>query len=160
MGAIISSIVFTEKDDRGNPWTKAYLLWEFRDTGYSPGGENINLTALFRRVEHIEMFPSSGVLEYQPRPNYGDFPANAGSGRVQLWYGGSGIVTLNISGLPIQILSGTTLTLASGNTAGGPISGRVNAVGSGAFNAGLAQVEILSGVAVSGIRAKLFILGY
>jgi hypothetical protein len=160
MGSIISSLVFTRKDDRGNPITEAYLLWEFRDANYTPGGENINLTSLFRRVEHIAMWPASGALEYNPRPNYGDFPANAGSGRVQLWYSASGIVTLNISGLPVQILSGTSLTLASGNTVGGPISGRVGLPGSGAFNAGIAPVEILSGTAVSGIRTKLHVLGY
>lgn len=157
MAVIISSLLFTKLDINGNRWVDGYLLVEYRDAGYSPGGENIDLTSRFRRVEHIEAFPASGVLDYNPRANYGDLPGNAGSGRLQLFYGGSGNININISGLPVSILSGTILSFASGVMHGG--SGRLAFGGSGFINAGQVQTEILSGIAVSGIRAKIYVLG-
>lgn len=159
MAVIVSSILFAKQDIQGNRYTDGYLLVEFRDTGYMPGGEVIDLTANFNRIEHIEAFPASGALEYNPRVNQGDFPANAGSGRVQAWYLGSGVLNLNISGLPVSILSGTILSFASGIMHGG--SGRLAFGGSGFVNAGaLVPTEVLSGVALSGMRTKLYVLGY
>ena len=153
MATIISSLLFAKEDINGNPFTDGYLLVEYRDAGYTPGGENLNLTSYFRRVEHIETFPASGALEYQPRVNYADLPGNAGSGRLQLWYSGSGV--LNISGIAITILSGHPF-LISGFI--GPVSGRIAA--QAAINAGVAPIEILSGTAVSGVRTKIYVLGY
>lgn len=159
MGVIISSILFAKEDIQGNRYTDGYLLYEFRDTGYSPGGEIMDLTNFFTRLEHIEAFPASGALEYNPRVNQGDFPTNAGSGRVQAWYFGSGLLNLNISGIPVSILSGTILSFASGVMHGG--SGRLAFGGSGFINAGaLVPTEVLSGVALSGMRTKLYVLGY
>lgn len=166
MATVISSVLFTQTDDRGNRWVNGYFLAEFRDALYTPGGENLNLSSFMRRVDHIAAYPASGVLEYQPRPNYGDFPAQAGSGRMQLWYGGSGIVTLNISGALLSITSGQQMfvpvasaVFSTSNTIQA-ISGRLSLAGSGAFAAGFTPVEILSGTAVSGIRMKIFALGY
>ena len=158
MGTLISPIVRTTRDDAGNPFVEVYSIFEYTNAGISPGGESIDLSPYMRRAENIIAQPISGVLLYQPRPNVTDFPGNAGSGRMELYYVGSGIVTLNISGLPIQILSGSIVSLASGmNNAG---SGRIGLTGSGAFNAGIDFIQVLSGTAVSGTRAYIRAFGY
>ena len=158
MAIVVSGIVFTRSDNAGNPWTEGYFLIEFRDARYTPGGEAMDLSAYMRRVEFMHAQPISGALTYEPRPMATDFPGNAGSGRLTLHYVDSGIVTLHVSGLPIQILSGSIVSLASGMSNAG--SGRIGLVGSGAFNAGIVTTEILSGTAVSGVRAYIHTLGY
>ena len=160
MAVVISSVLFTKKDVAGNPWTEAWAVIEFRDANYSPGGENLALANEFSRIEYILVTPLSGNNNYRPETNMGDYPTNGGSGRLQLYYMASGSVALNVSGLPIQILSGTTLTLASGNTASGPFSGRIGIAASGNLAVGLLPVEILSGTAVSGTRALIHALGH
>jgi hypothetical protein len=163
MAVVISSRTVQMIDAVGGRLTQGFFLVEYRDANYTPGGENLVLNSYFRNIEHITAAPASGALEYTPRPNYGDFPTNGGSGRLQLWYSASGLVTLNVSGLPIQILSGNISNLSGlGGLPGGATiaSGRIGVVGSGAFNVGIAPIEILSGTAVSGIRTKLFVVGY
>lgn len=157
MAIVISSTVFTRQDMMGNPWVEGWFLVEFRDANYTLGGENLALNTYMSRIEHINAQFVSGNNNYETSPNLADYPANAGSGRLQLYYMGSGIVTLNISGLRVGIQSGA-LIVTSGV---GPVqSGRIEVTGSGAFNAGLLKIEILSGVAVSGTRTKLHVLGY
>ena len=114
MGVLISPIVRTTRDDAGNPMVDVYSIYEYRDTGLLPTGEAIDLSAFMRRTEYIHATPISGGQLWETRPNATDFPGNAGSGRMELYSMGSGIVTLNISGLPIQILSGSIISLASG----------------------------------------------
>ena len=162
MGTLISPIVLTRRDVQGNEWVDVYSIYEYRDAGISPGGEAIDLTPYMRRVENIHAQPISGILIYEPRPNATDFPGNAGSGRMELWSLGSGIVTLNISGLQIQILSGNISNLSGlGGLPGGATiaSGRIGVTGSGAFNASIQFTQILSGTAVSGARAYIHAFG-
>ena len=163
MGTLISPITFTRRDDAGNPWVEVFSIFEYTSAGILPTGESIDLSPYMRRVENILAQPISGILLYDPRPNATDFPGNAGSGRMELHSLVSGIVTLNISGLQIQILSGNIANLSGlGGLPGGLTlaSGRLNAVGSGAFNAGIQMGSLLSGTAVSGSRAYIRAFGY
>ena len=160
MAIIVSSLVFVKVDQMGNPHTEAYCLIEFRDARYTLGGEAMDLSAIMRRVEVPPMVGRvSGVSQdYEVRPNVADYPGNAGSGRLELYYANSGIVTLNISGIPIQILSGSLVSLASGMSNAG--SGRIGLVSSGDLGIGLGKAEILSGTtSISGIRAMLHLIG-
>ena len=157
MGVLISPIVLTRRDVAGNEYADVYSIYEYRDAGIQPGGENIPLDPYMRRVENIHAQPISGILLYEPRPNATDFPGNAGSGRMELYSLGSAIVTLNISGLAITIISGHPF-LVSGFI--GPVSGRIAVTGSGAFNAGIQMAQILSGTAVSGARAYIHAFGF
>ena len=163
MGTLISPIVFTRRDDAGNPWVEVFSIFEYTSAGLLPTGESIDLSPYMRRVENILAQPISGILLYDPRPNATDFPGNAGSGRMELHSLVSGIVTLNISGLPIQILSGNISNLSGlGGLPGGATiaSGRIGLTGSGAFNAGIQMGSLLSGTAVSGARAYIRAFGY
>ena len=157
MGVLISPIVLTRRDVVGNEYVDLYSIYEYRDAGIQPGGEAIDLSAYMRRVEYIQAQPISGVLLNEPRPNATDFPGNAGSGRMELYTLGSGLVTVNISGLPITILSGHPF-LVSGFI--GPVSGRLNIGGSGFFNFNTPPAQILSGTAVSGARAYIHAFGF
>ena len=157
MGTLISPIVFTRRDDAGNPWVEVLSIFEYRDAGLQPGGESIDLSAYMRRVEVVTAQAISGALLNDPRPNATDFPGNAGSGRMELYTLGSGLVTVNISGLPITILSGHPF-LVSGFI--GPVSGRLNIGGSGFFNFNTANAQLLSGTAVSGTRAYIRAFGF
>ena len=158
MGVLISPIVRTTRDDAGNPMVDVYAIFEYRDAGILPTGEAIDLSPYMRRTEYIFTGPVSGALLHEPRANATDFPGNAGSGRMELYSMGSGIVTLNISGLPIQILSGSIISLASGLN--NPGSGRIGLIASGAFNAGIQRAALLSGTAVSGVRAYIHAFGF
>lgn len=158
MAVIVSPIVVTTHDAAGNPYTELHGIVEYRDAGHLPTGEVFDMSAFLRRIEYMSLTPISGALYYQPRPVAGDYPGNAGSGRLTLYYMSSGIVTLNISGLPVQVLSGSIVSLASGMS--NAASGRIGLTGSGAFNAGIDMMQILSGVAISGVRAYARILGY
>lgn len=102
--AIISSIVFTKKDLTGNNWVETWLLWEFTQAGYTPGGENINLTPYFSRVEMAQAQSVSGAIEFTARHNAADLPGNAGSGRVQLMRVVSG------AGNFIEVVSGAAVS--------------------------------------------------
>ena len=158
MGTLISPIVLTRRDVQGNEYVDVYSIFEYRDAGIQPTGESIDLSNFMRRVENIHAPPISGALLYDPRPNATDFPGNAGSGRMELHSLVSGIVTLNVSGLPIQILSGAISNLSGlGGLPGGITiaSGRLGLTGSGAFNAGIQMGSLLSGTAVSGARAYI-----
>ena len=157
MAVVISPIVRTIRAEGGHPFTELYGIVEFRDANHAPTGEAFDLSAYMRRVEYIYMQPISGALYYQPRVVGGDYPGNAGSGRLTLYYAGSGIVTLNISGLGIQLTSGQTFTVSGVLPL---ISGLLVRGASGAFNLGIDQVQILSGVAISGVRAYFHALGY
>ncbi len=165
--AVISAIVFTKRDIAGNNWVEAWILWEHTQAGYTPSGENINLTPYFTRVEMAMARPASGALNYSPVPTGGDWPGNAGSGRMSLFYAASGVIVA--SGVGISIASGVVLmtsnqggggasylsgTALIANLHSGSITAQLN------INAGLAQVEVLSGVAVSGVRSYIHVLGY
>ena len=153
MGVLISPIVLTRRDVAGNEYVDLYSIYEYRDAGIQPTGEAVDLSAFMRRVENIHAQPVSGVLLYEPRPNATDFPGNAGSGRMELYYLGSGV--LQISGLAITIISGHPF-LVSGFI--GPVSGRIAVQGN--VNAGLAMAPLLSGTAVSGARAYIHAFGF
>ena len=78
-----------------------------------------------------------------------------------LRYLGSAIVTLNISGLTVGLISGQWIGLIAATSAIiGPTSGRILGTGSGVINAGLSPVDILSGTVVSGTRAYIHAFGY
>jgi hypothetical protein len=153
VGVLISPIVLTRRDVQGNEFVDLYSIYEYRDAGIQPTGEAIDLSNFMRRVENIHAQPVSGVLLYEPRPNATDFPGNAGSGRMELYYLGSGV--LQISGLAITIVSGHPF-LISGFI--GPVSGRIAVQGN--VNAGLAMTPVLSGTAVSGARAYIHAFGF
>lgn len=158
MGTLISPIVLTRRDIAGNAFVEVYSIFEYRDAGILPTGESIDLSSYMRRVEMIQAQPISGALLHEPRPNASDFPGNAGSGRMELYSLGSGTVTLNISGVAINILSGHPF-IVSGRI--GSMSGLINVTGSGFVNAGVMQrVTVLSGTAVSGTRAYIHAFGY
>ena len=157
MGVLISPIVRTVRDIQGNEAVDVYSIYEYRDAGIQPGGETIDLSPYMRRAEYIHAQPVSGVFLYEPRPNATDFPGNPGSGRMELYYTGSGLVTVNVSGLAITILSGHPF-LISGFI--GPVSGRIAVQGSGSFAVGLAPIQLLSGTAVSGVRAYVHAFGF
>ena len=156
MAIVVSSRIFTMVDVAGNPASMGFYTIEFRDANYTTPGEAMDLSATMRWVEYVITQPLSGTNLFDPRVVQGDFPGNAGSGRLSLYYQASGIVTLNISGLAINVLSGSVF-ITSGF--GQAMSGRIGVTGSGAFNAGLTPLELLSGTAVSGTRAALFVLG-
>lgn len=165
MGVLISPIVRTTRDDAGNPMVDVYAIYEFRTSGILPTGEFIDLSNYMRRTEYLQTQAISGALLHEPRPNATDFPGNAGSGRLELYSQGSGLVTLNISGLQLNILSGqATGVAASGIFATSnllpAISGRIGVVGSGAFNGYIQRTALLSGTAVSGVRAYIHAFGY
>ena len=157
MGTLISPIVFTRRDIAGNQYAEVLAIYEYRDAGLQPTGEAIDLSAYMRRVEMIQAQPISGAFLYDPRPNATDFPGNAGSGRMELYYGGSSTILLNISGAGVQITSGQTFAVSGVLRL---ISGLLVLGGSGALAAGLASVQILSGTAVSGTRAYIRAFGY
>jgi len=157
LGTLISPIVLTRRDVAGNSFVDVYSIFEYRDAGIQPAGESIDLSSYMRRVEFIHAQPISGAFLYEPRPNATDFPGNAGSGRMELYYIGSGLVTLNVSGIPITIVSGHPF-LISGFI--GPVSGVIARTASGAFNASITQIQVLSGTAVSGARAYVHAFGY
>ena len=156
MGTLISPIVFTRRDDAGNPHVEVLSIFEYTSAGILPTGESIDLSNFMRRVEYVQATPISGATFFDPRPNATDFPGNAGSGRMELYSPGSGLVTINISGLAITIISGHPF-LISGFI--GPVSGRIAVQGSGAFNAGLVNASLISGTAVSGTRAYIRAFG-
>ena len=156
MGTLISPIVFTRRDDAGNPFVEVLSIFEYTSAGILPTGESIDLSSYMRRVETIQAQPISGATLFDPRPNATDFPGNAGSGRMELYSLGSGLVTLNISGLAITIISGHPF-LVSGFI--GPVSGRIAVQGSGAFNAAIVNAGLISGTAVSGTRAYIRAFG-
>ena len=158
MGTIISPIVFTKRDIAGNAFTEVLAIFEYRAAGLLPAGESIDLSPYMRRVEYIQAQAISGVLLNDPRPNATDFPGNAGSGRMELYTLGSGLVNVNISGLPVSILSGTIISFASGAMHGG--SARLTFGGSGFFNFDTGNAQLLSGTAVSGTRAYIRAFGY
>lgn len=158
MGTLISPITFTKRDVAGNAFVEVLSIFEYTSAGILPVGESIDLSNYMRRVEMIQAQPISGVFLYEARPNATDFPGNAGSGRMELYYGGSSTININISGLPVSILSGTLVSFSSGLSHGG--SGRLAFGGSGFMNAGLANVQVLSGTAVSGTRAYIRAFGY
>mgnify|MGYP001596690385 FL=1 len=157
MGTLISPLVFTKRDIAGNAFTEVLAIFEYTSAGILPTGESIDLSNFMRRVEMIQAQAISGALLNDPRPNATDFPGNAGSGRMELYTLGSGLVNVNISGLPITILSGHPF-LVSGFI--GPVSGRLNIGGSGFFNFNTANAQLLSGTAVSGTRAYIRAFGY
>jgi len=99
--AVISADVFQVRDVRGNVRTEAWILFEYTGSSYSAGGEIIDLSPYFRRVEHVHATITSGEIEYIPEANAGDFPAAGlatASGRMQLrWSGGSGLEMLEIN---------------------------------------------------------------
>lgn len=181
--AVISAEVFELKDQAGNPRSFGWFLYEFRGT-YVPGGIAVDLSSYMRRVAGMVANPASGTLNVLPFPNETDFPADARSGRAQLFFVGSGAVTvntsgmvvnLNTSGLGLSIASGTEPFLSgqliSGNISGQVqmllTSGRLAAQTSGQLtgqatawlpNSYLA--EVVSGIATSGTRARIFAMGY
>ena len=140
MAVVISATVFEKVDRQGNPHNELWAILEFADAGYSPGGENLPLAPYMRYIDYMQMTGVSGALDYESEPNMGDFPGNAGSGRVLARYGSSaGLV----------ILSGLSL----------PASGYLPAA-SGHLRIGLTKAEVLSGVALSGMRVQIHALGY
>jgi hypothetical protein len=157
VGVLISPIVRTVRDIQGNEAVDVYSIYEYRDAGIQPGGETIDLSPYMRRAEFIHAQPVSGVFLYEARPNATDFPGNPGSGRMELYYTGSGIVTLAISGLGIQVTSGQTFTVSGVLPL---ISGRLVIGGSGTFAVGLNPIQLLSGTAVSGVRAYIHAFGF
>ena len=157
MGTLISPLVFTKVDQGGNHWTEVYSIFEYTSAGILPTGESIDLSSLMRRVEYITAQLISGQNDFMPVPNATDFPGNAGSGRMRLYAGASGIVTLNISGAGIQITSGQTFQVSGVLPL---ISGLLVLGASGAFNAGREFTTLLSGTAVSGARAYIHAIGY
>lgn len=169
MSTVVSSLIFTRKDIAGNPHVEGYFLVEFRDARYTPGGESVDLSAYMRRIEFVQTQPVSGILDYEPRPSMTDYPGNAGSGRMTLHYLRSSIVTIHMSGLGIQILSGQSLALSGALISGQGVqsntllsvlfSGLLVAITSGSIAPGQIRTEILSGTAVSGTRAVIHALG-
>lgn len=113
------------------------------------------------------MNPASGALNYIPFPNEADFPADARSGRAQLFGIGSGVVTVNTSGVGISIASGwqpfVSGALISGNLSGqvwGVLtSGQITAQAT-AWDPSRAFQEAETGTAISGTRARIFAMGY
>lgn len=156
MATIISARIHTLKDEAGNPLTLGWLLVEFRDAGYLPGGEVLDLSTRFRRVEEVLLNPASGALNYWPVVNQADFPGDPRSGRLQLHYIGSAAVTVNTSGQNITVTSGQDQPF-SGETA--VWSGQLTQQAT-AWRPETALAELRSGIAVSGTRAKVFVLGY
>lgn len=153
--SVISATVYQLLDAAGNPRTEGWFLYEFTGT-YNPGGEAVNLSSYMRRVEGMLMNPASGALNYIPFPNETDLPADARSGRAQLFFMGSGAVTVNTSGVNVTITSGQDQTL-SGETAvwSGQMTAQVTA-----WDPNRAFAEVVSGVAISGTRARIFAMGY
>jgi len=161
--AIISADVFSIRDISGNVRTEAWILFEFDDAEYNTGGEIIDLSPYFRRVEHVLANPLSGAFDYVPRINAGDFPAggaNLGSGRLELLGVGSSSVTVNTSGVGVEVVSGTQVLVLSGDRLSPLFSGSMVAQATSFFPADGVFAEIASGIAVSGTRAKLHVLGY
>ena len=168
MGTVVSAVVYTVKDNMGNPFTQGWFTVEFRDTGYTPGGEVFDYSAYIRRIEMLVANPISGSDNGMlVRPNATDFPMDAASARLVLDRMASSIVALNISGIGIRIASGTLLTTSgiagvqSGFAVIGTLfSGLIVATASGDVAVGSLRAELLSGVAVSGIRAITYVMGY
>lgn len=156
MGNIISARIHTLKDEAGNPLVLGWLTLEFRGTGYMPGGEVFDLSTRFRRIEEVLANPASGALDYLPLANLADFPGDPRSGRLLLHYIGSGAVTVNTSGQNITVLSGQLQPL-SGYTA---VWSGQQTLQATAWRPEAAFSEVRSGIAISGTRAKVFVLGY
>ncbi len=168
MAVVVSSTVFTEKDISGNPHVRGYFLIEFRDATYAAGGESLDLSPYMQRVEYVtQPMIASGAVAVEMRANLPDYPGNAGSGRIQAYYAGSSIVTINMSGIGVSIASGQVLVASGGAAAysGGTsplsllFSGRITATASGAIAAGQAAAEVVTGTALSGSRSVIQVLG-
>jgi hypothetical protein len=95
VGTLISPIVRTQRDIAGNEYTDVYSIFEYTSAGILPTGESIDLSPYMRRVELVTAQPISGALLHLPRPIATDFPGNAGSGRMGLFYIGSGAITVS-----------------------------------------------------------------
>lgn len=165
MGVVVSSLLFTKADIAGVLWTEGWFVAEFRDTGgatsglgYQGGGELFDLTAYYRRLEHWQALPLSGVSAYRPEPNYTDVPTGfPGSARIRL-------MGMGISGVVVNILSGQ-IAFQSGAILSAQVSGQVFLKAlSGALQAdvgtGTAPTELVSGIAISGTRILLHTLGF
>ena len=113
--AVVSSLVYTTKDEGASPRSTGWFLYELTSS-YIGGGLVADLGDYFRRVERgmAEMASGSGMLV--PVWYAGDHPGDPNSGRIQLFGVGGGTT----SGL----------------------------------------VEMASGVAISGARAVLTVIGY
>lgn len=116
MGTVISPIVLTRRDVAGNPYVDVYSIFEYTSAGILPTGESLDLSPYMRRVEYLMAQPISGALLHMPRPIATDFPGNAGSGRMGLFYIGSGTIT--VSG----IVNAGALTMTA-VLSGVPVSG-------------------------------------
>lgn len=103
MAAIISSYVYTLRDQGGNARTEGWFLWEFRDI-YSAGGIVADLSSYFRFIEKIQTTPASGVLQEITAPSETDLPdAGGNSARILvLRQGGSGTALSEISAFTVS----------------------------------------------------------
>jgi len=153
MGAVISALVYTLIDQGGNPRKEGWFLWEFRED-YSGGGITIDVGNYFRHVEQMLVNPASGAIDYLPKANDASLPGvvQSGSPRIELWTVVSGVI--NTSGQNITVLSGQT-QIASGYT--DIWSGRLTQQ---SYAPARGFDELASGIAVSGVRARVFALGH
>lgn len=155
---IVSSLVYTMQDIAGNKRTEGWFLCEYRDATYSTGGEIVDLGAYFRHAEVLQASPVSGAINLIPQINEADYPADGaalGSGRVQMLRpAASGLGGYIASGWQ-PFLSGTFLSgITSGLTLGILVSGALRIAGPVNFE------ELTNGLAASGVRYRLHVVGY
>ena len=133
--AILSALTFTVLDQAGNPRTESWMTLEFSG-GYFAGGQFQDLSSVFRKIEHIAVFPVSGGVTRAPI---------SGSAAIQLGSGQPVIIT--------PVVTDYSAPVSARFMLGGyqNLSGDMGAV-----------MDVLSGLAasVSGIRFGARVIGY
>lgn len=131
---LVSALTYTVLDQAGNPRTESWMVLEFSGA-YATGGQAIDLSSVFRRIEHVETFPLSG----------GDLRAAVSAAAT------------------VHIMSGAMVTVTPVVADyGAPVSARF-LIGADIALSGVAAVrDILSGLAaaISGIRFGARVIGY
>lgn len=131
---LISALTYTILDSAGNPRTESWMTLEFSGA-YATGGQSLDLSSRFRRIEHIETFPMSGGELRAPVSAAATFHAASGA---------------QVTVTPVVADYGT------------PASSRF-LIGAPSMLSGVANfLDILSGLAgsISGIRFGARVIGY
>lgn len=132
--ALVSALTYTVLDHVGNPRTESWMTLEFSGA-YATGGQSIDLSSVFRRIEHIQTFPMSGGELRAPVSAAATFHAASGT---------------QVTVTPVIADYGT------------PTSARF-LIGAPTILSGVGQLQdILSGLAgsISGIRFGARVIGY
>ena len=129
---VVSALIYTQKDEAGNPRTVGYLTLEFTGTLVG-GGQAFDLSPYYRSLAHVVPFPMSGG---ELRAPY--------SGEVDIVASGSKVLAQ-----PVVTDFATPASARFQLLAASTVSGR-----------GMQQITSGAAAAISGVRFGAQVLGY